>query len=151
MTRIVPFDGWLAGQDGENAGVWVVVGDGPNCVVQVQIVFECSVISSPAYRVIGRVMALSLEHLADILIDDLGKEKFTIQSSFLSSYQAVGKLKSLGLARPLAPMGPSSGKLKWYMKVSAIQPLISYSQSTVNLIPRGMTQNSWGFTVNFPI
>ena len=35
-----------------------------------------------------------------------------LKSAFVSSYQAVGVAKSLGLASPFAPIGPKSGSLK---------------------------------------
>ena len=75
----------------------------------------------------------------------------TFHCSSLSSYQATGYLKSPGLARPFAPIGPSSGSDKWCPKSSQIHPLESPSRSIENVMPLGITQIYLGLTVNLPI
>ena len=90
----------------------MVERDGPDGVVKIEIILEGSVIALPPHHVVRAELTLALPNFSNIFVVDLGSFICTVHSSFLSSYQAVGLSKSPGLAIPLAPMGPSSGREK---------------------------------------
>lgn len=65
-------------------------------------------------------------------------------------YQALGTKKSLGLAKPLAPIGPKSGREKCLPNTSRTYPRLGSLHLTENLMPCWMTHISFGVNSIFP-
>mmetsp|Transcript_41923 Transcript_41923/g.64167 ORF Transcript_41923/g.64167 Transcript_41923/m.64167 type:complete len:311 (-) Transcript_41923:207-1139(-) len=61
----------LAGQHSENRRVGMIVTNGADCVVQVQVILVRAVVSVPGNDIEGRVVLLILEELASILALDI--------------------------------------------------------------------------------
>lgn len=61
----------------------MVIGDGANCVVQVEVIFERSIVSPPGDSVVGRILGLGLENFADVLVNDL-RNLYYLRSSLPS-------------------------------------------------------------------
>ena len=84
VIAIIRFVLAWAGENSEDAGVRMVVRNRANCVVVMEIVLEWSVISSPSDSVEGRIVALGLVYLTDVLVVNLNRAVSTLNSPFLS-------------------------------------------------------------------
>lgn len=83
-----------ASEYSEDARVRVVVGNRANSVVLFHVILERGVVASPTNNVEWRVFASALVDLSDIFVVNLSCSQFTLNSTFLSSKNAAGALKS---------------------------------------------------------
>ena len=84
MGSGLPFHGGPAGEDGEDGGVGVVVGDGADGVVELEVVLAGRVVAAPPDHVVRAEVAAALEHLPDVFVVDLNGQTCTLHSYFLS-------------------------------------------------------------------
>jgi hypothetical protein len=67
---VLPFHGGASGEDGKDRGVGVIVGNGPNGIVKVEVVLERRVIAFPSNYIEGRIIALIFKDLSNVFVHD---------------------------------------------------------------------------------